>query len=263
MNNIKIIFVDLDGTLRDSNGIISENAIHYIEKLKSIGISVVFTTGRSISYTVKLANTSNPSPYLITSNGGEIYNLINKELLYCNHINEDDIKYLDKIIKDNNLIFVANTKDFRYSNKIGTDRVVIDSLLDITVPISQVVIQSEDLEKMKEIKNDINNKESLRIANEPKMPRNKPYTFFDITNSDVSKGNAATQLCDYLHIPLDNTMAIGNSKNDISMFDVCKYKVAVDNADIELKEKANMFTKSNDEDGVSLVLSKIYKENKE
>ena len=47
------------------------------------------------------------------------------------------------------------------------------------------------------------------------------------------------------------------------MFDVCKYKVAVDNADEELKEIANIFTKSNDEDGVGIILEKIYKDNKE
>ena len=208
MNDIKIIFVDLDGTLRDSNGNISDNAIGWINKLKTIGISVVFTTGRSIPYTVNLAINSSPSPYLITSNGAEIYNYINKELLYSNPLNKDDIEFLHKKIIDNKLNFVANTKDFRYSNTSGSNRVVINDLSEITYPISQVVIQSENLEVMGKLKVDINNKSTLRIANEPKMPRNKPYTFFDITNKDVSKGKAIVKLCEVLHIPIENTMAI-------------------------------------------------------
>ena len=55
MNNIRIVFLDLDGTLRDSNGLISDKSKEIINKLKEKGVYVVFTTGRCIPYTVNLA----------------------------------------------------------------------------------------------------------------------------------------------------------------------------------------------------------------
>ena len=84
--------------------------------------------------------------------------------------------------------------------------------------------------------------------------------FYDVTNSDVSKGNAITRLCEHLKIDMSKTMAIGDSGNDIEMFNVCKYKVAMANAEKDLKDIANIETLSNNQDGVSIVLERLYDE---
>jgi len=261
MNNIRIVFIDLDGTLRDSKGLISDKSKEIIHKLKEIDVYVVFTTGRSIPHTLKLAKEVSPSPYLITSNGAEIYNYINDDLIYKKVIRKEDLLYFNDLINKYDLRFVANTLKFMYSNKEGKDKVVIvNSILDIKEEITQVVLQSKDKSLMEPVKKEINGKDTIKISNDSISTSDNKNLFYDVTKNDVSKGNAIKKLCEYLNISIDDTMAIGNSNNDIEMFDVCKYRVAVENADDDLKNKANIITKSNDEDGVYLILEEVYKE---
>ena len=74
MKSTKIVFVDLDGTLKNNNQKISIRNKEIIEKLFDIGILVVFTTGRQLNYTISLSKQFSASNYVISSNGAEIYN---------------------------------------------------------------------------------------------------------------------------------------------------------------------------------------------
>ena len=107
MKDVKIVFVDLDGTLRDSEGNISERSVKIMKKLKDIGIYVVFTTGRNVDYTVKLAKQFNPSSYVITSNGAEVYNYLNNRIVFKNPIMYKDLEYLDTLIEKYNVYFLT------------------------------------------------------------------------------------------------------------------------------------------------------------
>ena len=62
----------------------------------------------------------------------------------------------------------------------------------------------------------------------------------------VSKGNALLELADYLGIPADNTFAIGDSDNDLSMVESAKYGIAVGNATDEIKKAASFITANYD-----------------
>ena len=63
----------------------------------------------------------------------------------------------------------------------------------------------------------------------------------------------------YLNVPMENTIAIGNDKNDISMFEVAGLSVAVSNAENDIKEIVKYVTLSNDEDGVAVFLETLIK----
>ena len=84
--------------------------------------------------------------------------------------------------------------------------------------------------------------------------------YFDIANIDSNKGNAVNKLLKILNIKKDETIAIGDDNNDLSMFEEVGYKVAVDNAIDIVKEKADEITLSNDEDGVAVFLEKLMEE---
>ena len=261
MNDVKIIFIDIDGTLRDSNDRISDDTIKSINKLQKEGIQIVLATGRSLKYTINLVKLYNSGNYIITSNGAEVYNYKSNNMIYSSPLDKDSIAFIDDIIKKNNLLFIANTSDYRYTNKnedaVGMKK--CSSLLDISDSINQVVVQSTSSETMATVKLGIESNTKIRIANKNDNTTNK-YLFYDITNSDVSKGNSIVKLCEYLNISLDKTMAIGNSNNDLDMFKVCKYKVAVANADLELKKESNIETLSNDSEGVKVILDRLYNE---
>ena len=64
---------------------------------------------------------------------------------------------------------------------------------------------------------------------------------------------------DYLNLDNEEIVCFGDSNNDISMFEVCKNSVAMQNADNNLKEKACMITEySNNEDGLARYLAKYF-----
>ena len=69
-------------------------------------------------------------------------------------------------------------------------------------------------------------------------------------------------MLEILNIKKEETIAIGDDVNDLSMFAQVGYKVAVDNAINIVKENADEITLSNDEDGVALFLDKLLKKSK-
>ena len=263
MKDVKIVFVDLDGTLRDSEGNISERSVKIMKKLKDIGIYVVFTTGRNVDYTVKLAKQFNPSSYVITSNGAEVYNYLNNRIVFKNPIMYKDLEYLDTLIEKYNVYFLTNSFDKRYTNRdfdnIGKN--IISKLTDYDGEINQIVVQSFDKDILNKFKEEIDNYPTLKVINRsnPNLDDNL-LSYLDIVNSDCSKGNAIKELCEFLNIKLENTMAIGDSINDKDMLEVCTYKVAMGNASDEIKNLSNYITVSNDQDGVSVVLERLYNE---
>lgn len=264
MNDIKIVFVDLDGTLKDSNEKISIRHKRIIEKLANIGIPVVFTTGRNVVYTESLSKQFGASSYIIASNGAEIYNYANDKMILESVISKESIKTIFELIKKYNLTFLTNYLNKNYTNKTSLNagrKVVLspDEMLDKN--ISQVIVQFRDVETLNLFENEIIKLKDVKISNENKYPGKKSKNlFFDITNCDVSKGNAVKILCNYLNISLDNVMAIGDSTNDVDMLNLAKVKVAMANASQDLLEVANYTTLSNDEEGVALVLEKLYEE---
>ena len=264
MISIKIVFVDLDGTLKNNNQKISIRNKEIIEKLFDIGILVVFTTGRPLNYTISLSKQFSASNYVISSNGAEIYNYFNKKIIYNSIISNEVLIKLNELIKKYNLFFIANCLLKSYTNKDFGDpgKKIINSLEDIfDEKISQLIVESYDIESMKKFKKESINIPYIKISNKSRNPKDSnKILFYDITNKDVSKGNAIKILCDYLKIDINKTMAIGDSDNDIEMLQVSNVKIAMSNATDNLKKVANFVTLSNDQEGVAVVLEQLYDE---
>lgn len=84
-----------------------------------------------------------------------------------------------------------------------------------------------------------------------------PYVM-DIMPKGISKAKAIEELCKYLGIEIAQTVVFGDGLNDIEMFNVGGYKVAMGNAADQIKELADVVTKTNNEAGVAYELNKIF-----
>jgi Cof subfamily protein (haloacid dehalogenase superfamily) len=73
----------------------------------------------------------------------------------------------------------------------------------------------------------------------------------EITSKNASKGIALERLVSLTNRSLEQTIAIGDSNNDLSMFQKAKYSVAMGNAKDEIKDACTMTTLKNDENGVA------------
>lgn len=262
MKDVKIVFTDLDSTLTKEKGIIDIENKAIFEKLASVGIFVVINTGRPLPYIIPICKQFNTSSYVIASNGAEIYNFTNNKIIYKNNLSKENLIKLDELVKKYDLFFMTNGITKRYTNKKedNTGFVVVNSLTEIEDDVSQVILESYNIESMKYLNRDIKENTTLKIINKTKHITEGKLLFYDVVNSDVSKGEALIRLCDYLNIDKSKSMAIGDSSNDIDMFKEAGYKIAVANANEELKNLADLVTLSNKENGVKVVLDELYSE---
>lgn len=224
----KIIFIDIDGTLRNSQKEITERTKKAIKKLVEKGIYVIISSGRYRKYTENVSIEALASDYIISSNGGEIFDYMNKEIIYENNLDSQTIIYLYNTAQKYELQFIMNSKDNRvvnYSLNNNAD-VILEQPIECFVKNNnsvQCVFVGKNFNKIKQAKCEVEQKKGLKIINLSKVfaqhniLTEKPL-FFDVVLEDTSKGNAIKRLCKYLKIDLKDSIAIGDSYNDLSMF---------------------------------------------
>ena len=78
----KLIAVDLDGTLLNSYGTISEENRKAIKKVQKEGVKVVLASGRTTNSVKSLAEELGGNEYIICGNGSLIYDLKKDEIIY-------------------------------------------------------------------------------------------------------------------------------------------------------------------------------------
>ena len=264
---IKAIFIDIDGTLRDSDKNLSLRTINAVKKVTDKGILVILCSGRPRRYTEQISRECNASKYIITSSGGNIYDYQENKIIY---VNEMDKEALIKLYQ------IANPEDVRYIMNVGEGRVVNkvkhadqeiklnEDIKDFVYknPVVQCTIADSNFDKIKNLIPKIEKVENIEIKNRHKSLLDDKFKddktiFCDIANINSNKGNAVKKLLEILNIKKEDTIAIGDDNNDLSMFEQVGYKVAVDNAIDIVKEKADEITLSNDEDGVAIYLEKL------
>ncbi|MEE3343447.1 MAG: HAD family hydrolase [Bacilli bacterium] len=272
MNNIKCIILDIDYTLTKSDNSISDYTISIIKELTKRGIYVIICTGRPNIYAVEKSKISNASPIVISDNGALIYNYEEDNILYKNNISKTYLNQIWDLSLTKNVDCVLNAVHTRYRHKkfinstyIKTNS-YIDSINNLKEDVLQLVLSSTNKEELLDCKKYINNIEELEVTNTNlnRIPE-KNYYFCDVNVKGNSKGKSIIRLINMLNIDINDVICFGDSMNDISMFDVCKHKVAMKNSSDEFKKNANYITEyTNDEDGVARfietnILSKIRK----
>ncbi|KKB62093.1 hypothetical protein WM40_19615 [Robbsia andropogonis] len=80
--------------------------------------------------------------------------------------------------------------------------------------------------------------------------RSQQY-YLDITHPDAHKGTAARVIARHLGIALDEMAVLGDMSNDLPMFDVAGFAIAMGQAEPDIQQRANVVTASNDDDGVA------------
>lgn len=265
LKNIKIAFIDIDGTLTNSKEIISNETIKSLKKAKEKGIDIVLCSGRANKYVCDFSKKLFDSRYAISSNGAEIYEFNSNLDIYKNNIDFEIIKDIWQYSNNNSIGCILNTKDIRYCNSFLKN--ITDpnksQIKDIDIlkdkDIYQIVIDNNDYKKMLEFKKYIDGNGKINVINIAKEFSNKELGknyFFDIVNLKTSKGEAIKFLLKHLNLEKENAICFGDSINDYEMFLECKIKVAMGNAMYELKEKSDYITLSNDENGISYFFEK-------
>jgi len=264
----KAIFIDIDGTLRDNNKNISKQTIEAIENITKKGILVILCSGRPRKYTENVSKEAKASKYIISSGGACIYNYEKDDIIYINKMNKLACIELYKIAKEAKVRFIMDVGECRVVNKLKyLDGSEIELKTDIEKfvnenDVMQCVIADSDFEKIRSLKEKIEKLKNVEIKNQHKNLIDSSFAqegsaYYDIANVEVSKGNAIIEFCKRLNIDLKDTIAIGDSHNDISMFETVGHSVVMENANDKIKKYADEITASNENNGVALFLEKL------
>lgn len=265
----KAIFIDIDGTLRNDFGEISNRTKEAIKNAVKSGIKVIICSGRPIRSTVEVSKMCFASEYIITSNGAYGYDYKENKCLFKNQMKKEACIKLYYIAKENDINFIMNTEKGRFVIK-KTDN-EYDTLLKESIEsfvekldVMQCLLQDKSFDKIKNLKPEIEKIENVGIKNQSKAltnPKEKPrkVTYYDIADEKTSKGFGVQKMCQLFNIDLKEAVSIGDDYNDVTMFDVTGLSIAMGNANDEVKSKAKYVTFTNNEDGVALVLENLIK----
>lgn len=260
----KLMAIDIDGTLLDKNSQIRQSTCDALQKIKNHGITVTFATGRfypDVIYFAKMLKFSCPMILLhgalIQSQDGKI---IKKQELppksvpvLINIAKKEKVPF--QIFHENRLVMDNKTKwNDIYLNYSEIEPLIVADisqyLKNQKSPFSFIFLENEQrLDKLNKLLEDRFN-DSIAIAKaHPNL--------LEVIAPDISKGRALKELAEMKNIPISQTIAIGDSYNDIEMLETAGLGVAMGNAPQEVKDVADYITKDNDNDGIAYFVSQF------
>jgi len=258
----KLMAIDIDGTLLDKNSQITQSTCNALQKIKEKGITITFATGRfypDAIYFAKLLGFSCPMILLhgalIQSQDGKI--LKKHELpaytvpVLVDIARKEKIPY--QIFHEDWLVMEKKTKwNDVYLSFSEIKPVIVPDISEYLKnqenPFTFIFLGAQ--QKMVRLKKIIEEKLNDSIAIACAHPN-----LLEIIAPNVSKGIALKELAAMKNIPLSQTIAIGDSYNDIEMLKVAGLGVAMGNAPQEVKDVADYITKDNDNDGIAYFVS--------
>ena len=107
----KLMAIDLDGTLLNSFGEVSEETKKALKKAKEQGTEIVLASGRPISSTESLAIELGVDNYLISGNGAAVYDIKNQKILYDRFLTKEQVLNIAKMCEENSFFYNVYTED--------------------------------------------------------------------------------------------------------------------------------------------------------
>ncbi|MCD8051689.1 MAG: Cof-type HAD-IIB family hydrolase [Clostridiales bacterium] len=268
--NQKIIFLDLDGTLLNDRKEITPGNRAAIDRALAAGHKVVIATGRplvsAIQQAEKLSMTA-PGCYLIAYNGGVLYDMGRREILFQETISLDLVRQVFAEANRRGLhIQTYNDRDVlieprcdgyavrRYCDLIHMEYQVIPSVEAVTEePVKMLLIDLEDRAPLEAFRDWVIDWSDGVLDSF----FSSPY-YLEIVRKGLNKGNAIRQMCALLDIPIENSCAVGDADNDLPMLRAAHVGAAMANATAEVKAAGNYITqRDNNHDGVAEVIERF------
>ena len=107
----KLVAIDLDGTMLNSYGMITENTKKTIKKIEKQGVEVVIASGRPIDSIKEIAKEIESKNYFIAGNGAIIYDIKNDEIIYEKTLSKEKVLEIIKICEDNSISYNIYTEN--------------------------------------------------------------------------------------------------------------------------------------------------------
>lgn len=285
----KLVAIDLDGTMLNSYGMVTENTKQVIKNTINKGTEVIIASGRPIDSIKTIAKEIGSENYFIAGNGALIYDIKKDEIIYEKFMNKQKVLEIIKICEENSIsynIYTEKTiiaKGLKYNvlyyykenlkkeeNKKTNITIVEDvyeyiknleneKFLKITVCDETKSVFNSIIRKLRTVE-DIDVLDVLHMSRKmiKQGTEDVPieYYYTEISLKDVDKWNAIEYLSNKMNISKDEIIAIGDNINDKEMIENAKVGIAMGQSTPVITKIADFVTLNNNEDGVAKALEK-------
>lgn len=265
----KILFTDFDDTLLNTDKRVSSENMEAIQCMLAQGHYVAYTTGRPLQGAkalVERLGLPKKQCFLLCFQGSVIYDLEQDEILIENQMDQEKMLDLIRLLQQRNIYLEAFGKERFYCfgfteatqryNRLTSEKYqVIDTIEEIaTKPIYKVMAI------------DFSNKQPL-LELQKYVTEQNPFGFesffssewfYEFCGKNQNKGTGLAELAKKLGIPIENTVAVGDEENDLSMIERAGVGCAVANARESVKKAADYVTeRDHNHGGVAEVIQQF------
>jgi Cof subfamily protein (haloacid dehalogenase superfamily) len=263
---IKLLLIDIDGTLVADDKLIPDKNHQAIQLLLAKNIKVTLVTGRSYHSSCDVIHAITEDIPIVFQNGAFIYKPQSNQILRKEYLSPQIAKFLVEEGRANQLYIILFTdfldqKDMTiekiyvggystYLNRNQSRIQLVDKIeISTEMKISEVVLLGSEkiIDRI--------HKSATELFPEEFSPIKSfdldGEVFFEFFGPSVSKAHAVHFLSDHFQVPLSDIMFIGDSFNDIEALKIVGLPVAMGNAIKEVKDQAKFICKTNNDAGVA------------
>ena len=271
MNSIRLLALDLDGTILTSDKQVTPRTRHALSSAMEAGVEVVLVTGRPMGGLPRELLDIPGIRYAITSNGAVSTDLMTQQILRSALIPSETALEIVPLPRERDLFFDVFLNGLGYSDTAVYQREVAQFA---GTPIESYIRASRrGTDDLPELISSSAGAENIWIRCRNREERDQLHslvrerwqlvtTLTAITDVEIGapgadKGQALTELADRLKISQQEFLAIGDNENDLGMLRAAGTAVAMGNSTEIVKALANHVTDSNDRDGAAAAIEKF------
>ena len=271
--DIKIISLDLDGTLLDSQKRLSDGNRAALEEAAAKGVLIVPTTGRFFGMMPQAIRDLPFVRYAITINGAQVYDRETGTAIVREEIPLDMALDIMRLLDGYDVIYDCYRSNWGWMTEslqnraedYATDAHYVKMVREFRNPVPELKAYLEstasegDVQKVMLFARNTPGSEAvtkaITEAVRERFPQIKAtsstWNNLELNIETAHKGNSLRRFAEHLGYALDNCMALGDGTNDLSMIEAAGLGVAMSNAHPLVLAAADHVTASNDEDGVA------------
>ncbi len=258
-----LLATDLDGTLLKNDKSISKENLEAIEYFKANGGKFTFITGRLPVGAKRIYNLVKPNAPIGCINGGGIFDWENEKLLWHKALSDEALflaEYVDKNMPTmgielnafDKIYFCKKNAAVEQHRKNENFEDIICHYTEVNEPVSKILFadRPEEVDKLVELLSKYAESEKYYfIRSDPK--------YYEVLPKGSSKGDLVIRIAQMLGVDIENTIAVGDNDNDVSMLKAAGKGYAVKNASDNAKAAADFITVSNEESAIATIIGTI------
>jgi len=275
MRPIRVVAIDIDGTLLDPHFQISERNLVALRAAHDRGIEIMLATGRRHDYALPVAHELGIPAWLISSNGalvrsstGETFyadrlpaTVARKLILHMDQYRANAVLTFDRQGHDALILEQNHTLNRSISRWIEKNSAHIQYVSPLEEALIEDPIQAMYCGTVEQMKAAQERLAEARFIDEITVLRTqydyRDLCILDVLNRDCTKGHALRRWAEHYKIPREQIMAIGDNYNDLEMLEFAGLPVIMGNASEELRQSGWRITASNAESGVAAALEEV------